>query len=145
MGCDALVDVFQLRLEQIGDRDPQRVVAHLHRPVELEGFTAHVEVQISKGALVTLEELGRSPPHHSIQRRRSLLAVQQQLDRSPRRSSAAAKGLRIGLGHPHQEPPYRVAAIQRVEEAPHILASPHIAALKLRQGELLMLDVANDG
>ena len=51
----------------------------------------------------------------------------------------------LGFRRPDQKSSYRMTAIERIEEPAHLIATPDITALKLRQRHVAAVDVVEDG
>jgi hypothetical protein len=113
--CDQRAQARVPSLHQPGDVDPQRVILHFHRLIEREGLGPQVKPEPAKGLRITIEELRRMAPHHTIKRGHALLAVEQQFDNSSGKRSIAPVRRRFRFGSPNQQPAYRVAAIKRVK------------------------------
>jgi hypothetical protein len=137
---DLLVSGLALA-HQVGHIDPQRIVLHLHRLVEGEGLRVQVEAQSGEGVGVAVEELGRPAARHAVERGHALLTVEQELDDAGCERCVAAMGGGHGLGGPHQQPTDRMAAVERVEQPPDLVAVPDIAALELRQRHVAVVDM----
>jgi hypothetical protein len=118
--------------EQGGDVDPERVVLHLDRAVELERLGLDVEPQVAERLRVALEEGGRRAADDAVQRGDALLAVQQQRTGAARRRRTTHR-LARGVGLPHQQRADRVTLVQRAHQAAHLIAVPDVAALELGQ------------
>ena len=80
---------------EVGHRDPERLVTHLRRCVELEGLAIEMEVETGERlrTLRIFEELRRLATDDAVQTRHSLLTVEQELHVVRRRmpSSRAAR------------------------------------------------------
>src|SRR5690606_8044836 len=69
------------RLHDPGDVDPEGVVAHLHRRVELERLIGQVEAQVRERRRIPIEEAGRTATDDAVERGDALLAVEEQVNR----------------------------------------------------------------
>ena len=132
-------------LHQLRDVDPERVVLHLQRRVELERLVVEVEVQPGECLGVAVEEPGRPAADDAVERGDPLLAVEQELDDAGgERPVAAGVGV-LGPGRPDQQAADRVLAVEREHEAADLVAVPDVAALELGQGHAAQVDLAQDG
>ena len=111
---------------------PEWIVAHLDRLVELEGLVCEMEPQSVEGLRVAVEEFWRLAAHHSVEGGHALLAVEQQPYAAGGDRPVAATVCGHGLRHPYQQATHWMAPVQRLEQAAHLIAIPHITALELR-------------
>jgi hypothetical protein len=77
---------------ELGDIDPQRIVLHLDRLVELEDLAIQVEPQAGERLRVTFEELRRLAARHAVERGHPLLPVEQQLHDAGGQGAIATMG-----------------------------------------------------
>ena len=142
--CEARDELAQPRgalAHQLRHVDPERVALHLHRLVEREALPFEVEAQRRERLRIAIEEPGRLAAHHAVERRHSLLTVQQQLHHARRQRAVAAMDCGLRLRRPDQQAPDRMAAVERVEEPAHLVAVPDVAALELGQRHVPAVDV----
>ena len=132
-------------LHQLGHVDPERIVLHLQRLVELEVLSFKVEAESGEGLGVAVEELGRLAAHDAVEGRHALLAIQQQFHDAGRQRAVAAMRRRLRFGGPDEQAANRMAAIERVEQPAHLVAIPDIPSLELGQRHVPAVDVVEDG
>ena len=130
---DELAQPCRAFAHQLRHVDPERVVLHLHRLVELETLAIEVEAQTGEGLRVAVKELRRPAAHHAVERSHALLAVEQQFHHARRQCAVTTVRCGIRLCGPDEQAADRMAAVQRVEEPAHLVAVPDVAALKLGQ------------
>ena len=129
---------------QRGNIDPQRIVAHLDWLVKGEGLVFQMEPQPREGLRITVEELGCLAAYHPIERGHALLPVEQQLDAAGGDRAIAPSVCRLRLRHPYEKTTYRMPTVKRIEQAAHLVAVPHVAALELGQRHIAAIDQIED-
>ena len=132
-------------LHQLRDIDPQRIILHLHRLIELEGLGIEMEAQPGEGLGVSIEELRRLAAHHAVERGHALLTIQQELHHAGGQRAITAMRRRLGFGGPNEQATHRTAKVERREQLADLVAVPDIAALELGQGHVAAVDVVEDG
>jgi hypothetical protein len=104
-----------------------------------------VEVQAREGLPVAIEALRRLAADQAIERRYSLLAVEQELD-AARLEGLVAPGVGIRcLRRSRKQAADRVLPVEGVHQPANLLAVPHVAPLELRQGHGPEIDLVEDG
>src|SRR5207247_5931463 len=81
-GIEPLDELTHAVLHEVAHADPQRVVLHLERRVELEGLILQVEVQARERPGVAVEEPRRLAANDAVERGDALLAVERSEERT---------------------------------------------------------------
>ena len=132
-------------LHQVGDINPERVIAHLERLIELEALSIEMKPQPGERLDVAVEKLRRPTAHDAVQRGYPLLTVEQEFDDACRERPVAAVSGRFGLGCPHEQATHRTAQVERREQFSNLVAVPDIPALEFWQCHVPTVDVVEDG
>jgi hypothetical protein len=132
-------------LHQLRDIDPQRIALHLLRLKEGERLHVEVKPEPSKRGRVAVEKLWWLPSHYTVERGDALLAVEQQLHNSGRQLAVAPMVGCPRLRGPNKQTAHWVPPIERAKQGAHLVAVPHIAALKLGQGHVPAVNMVEDG
>ena len=137
-----LVELFQpfeqgrqSLLQELVNADPRRVVLHTRLLPEAELLGLHVEVQVEEERLALVEPRRLAPEQH-IQRRQTLLSVEQQQRMSVARRLAAAHQRRL-VRAPDQEMSRRMLPIEGLHQPAHLIAVPDVPTLELGQQDLV--------
>lgn len=113
--------------------------------MKAELLVPKVEIQVGECPSFTVEECRRLSPDDPVERRDSLLPVQQEAHNTRGKLLVSPVAGAVRPSSPDQQATDWVTAVQRVHERTYLVAVPDVAPLELRQRHVTAIDMVEDG